>query len=75
MWSIVYAYLGAFIRWLFSFGKRRFKDILDVPKDKTGSVDPVDVMSNELVNLILGFLLFVALMLFTKWLLDGSTGL
>jgi len=75
MWSTIYTYLGAFVRWLFSFGKKRFKDILDVPNNKGEANDPVNIMSNELVNIVLGVLVFVLITLLFKYCVDGTTGL
>lgn len=75
MWSIIYTYLGAIVRWVFSFGKKRFKDILDVPNNKGEANDPVNIMSNEFVNIILGFLIFGIITLLFKWCVDGTTGL
>ena len=67
--GIVFAYIGAFVRWLFLRNKKSFKELL---VHEEFNDDPVDIMSSELVNIVVGIITVAVIVLLLDWLFLGK---
>jgi hypothetical protein len=66
MLGTICAYIGAFTRWLFLFRKKSFKEVLHHEKYDN---DPVNIMSSELVNMIVGLIVLASFIFALRWFL------